>query len=290
MRRNSILIVVLVSVMLLFAGCSANTGDAQTSGFLSSGSSSKGGVGVGLNFAEGNPKTEMIKGQPGTFAFVFTNYQEHEITDLKVKSKGFDRNYVKGLDEEFSISEIPRYTTQAGAGVYSGYIVSGVVVEGFTGDYTFNPKFDYCYSAKTLYREQICVPSKTNLCDSEVSKSLIQNGPLTVKYDRINAIEDQIRIDFTISNVGGGEVVNECFNDEDYANAYELEATLGSDVGSCEAISGQNIINGKSNFYCTFTRSAEDSYASQIVVELDYIYQQTTEKKISVKDLNQGYE
>ncbi|MDA3855825.1 MAG: hypothetical protein PF569_06185 [Candidatus Woesearchaeota archaeon] len=286
---NRILVIGLVSLMILFAGCSADTGDAQTSGFLGSGSSSKGGVGVGLSFAEGNPKSEMIKEQPGTFAFVFTNYQEHEISDLVVRSKGFDWNYVNGLDEEFSIDTIPKATTQTGPGIYAGYIVSGVSVSGFTGDYNFNPKFDYCYSAKTLYREQICVPSVNNQCDTDVTKSLVQNGPLSVKYDRINSIEDEIRIDFTVNDNGGGKVVNECFNDEDYANSYELVATLGSDQGSCEAVSGQNMINGKSKFYCTFSRSGDDSYASQIVVELDYKYQQTKEQKITVKDLNQGY-
>jgi hypothetical protein len=243
-----------------------------------------------LSFAQGNPPAEMIKGQSVTFAFVFTNYQEHEISDLQVKTKNFDRGYVAGLAESYNVNMIPRASDKTGPGVYSGQVVEGVRVDGFSGEYNFNPVFDYCYSAKTFFREQICVPSKKNQCEADIEKSVRQNGPVDVKIERVTSVEDKIRIDFVANNAGSGQVVNECFNTEDYANDYDLKVTLGSSQGTCEAVSGQKIINGKANFYCSFPRSGDGSYASQVVVEMDYKYQQSTKKNIVVEDLNQGYE
>lgn len=295
MNMKNLLSILVIGTFLLFAGCSkiglGGADDASQSGIgIGGGSSSKGGSGVDLTFADGRPASEMYKGQPTTFAFVFTNYQEHEVSDLEVKTHGFDTGYVGNLDDRYNVQTIPRATEQVGPGIYAGLIVSGVTVDGFEGNYNFDPKFDYCYSAKTSYREQICVPSKINTCDLKIDKNTKQNGPISVKVDRISSVEDQVRVDFTISDSGNGQVVNECFKDDDYANEYKLKVSLGSVDGQCEALSGQNIIQGKSKFYCTFNRQGEEEYSSQIVVALDYKYQQSKELGIVVKDLNQGYE
>ena len=284
------LMILVLGVFMLLSGCSLTGSDSssKTSGFLpSSGSTStNNGNGVSLSFAENNPTSEMYKGNPTTFAFVFTNYQEHDISDLKVKIKGFETSFVQGLSNNYNVNTIPRYTSSSGAGVFSGLIVSGVSVDKFEGTYNFNPTFDYCYSAKTSFIEQVCVPSTTNTCDTDVSSSTTQNGPISVSIDRIVNSNDKVRVDFVLNDKGNGDVVNECFKTDDYANKYDLKVTLGSQTGSCEAVSGENIVNGKGNFYCEFSRSGDDSYASQIVVELDYKYQQSESKKIVVKDLN----
>ena len=291
-KKSSLIIGVLVAVLLLVAGCDTNS-DGQQSGFLgggSSGGSSNSGSGVDLTFADKNPPSSMIKGQPVTFAFVFTNHQEHEISDLRLKSKNFDTGYVTGLGADYNVNTIPRASDKTGAGVYAGHIVEGVRIDGFEGNYKFNPVFDYCYTQKSTHREQICVPSSRNQCDEEVEKSLKENGPLNVDIERITALDNDIRIDFVVNNKGKGDVVNECFKTDDYANAYDLSVTLGTTQGNCEAVSGQTIINGKSNFYCTFPRQSDESYASQVVVELSSLYQQETKLSITVEDLNQGYE
>jgi hypothetical protein len=290
-RKSSLVVGLLLALMLIFAGCSTDTGDSKESGlFKKDSGTSSSGSGVDLSFAENNPPSSMIKGQPSTFAFVFTSYQEHEISDMRVKTKNFDTSYVTGLSADYTVSKIPRYSEKTGPGVFSGLIAEGVRVDNFEGNYNFNPVFDYCYSAKTSFREQICVPSKRNQCDTSIEKAKSENGPVGVSIERITAVEAGIRIDFVINNKGKGKVVNECFKTEDYANAYGLKVTLGTAQGTCEAISGQNIINGKSNFYCNFPRTSDESYASQVVVELDYNYQQEARKSIRVEDLNQGYD
>jgi len=291
-KKNKLLIGILITTMLLLAGCSTDI-EGQTSGFLGGGSSStttNKGNGVDLTFAENNPPSSMIKGQPVTFAFIFTNHQEHEITNLKLKTKNFDTGYVSGLASDYSIKTIPRASDKTGAGVYAGQIVEGVKIDKFEGNYKFNPVFDYCYTQKSTYLEQICVPSTRNQCDEKIESSTNQNGPLSVTIERITAIDNKIRIDFVIKNNGKGQVVNECFKTDDYANKYNLAVTLGTAKGDCEAVSGQTIINGQSNFYCTFPRQGDESYASQVVVELDSLYQQQTKLSIAVEDLNQGYD
>lgn len=290
-RKNNVLIGIVVAILLVFAGCSADS-DSKESGFFGGGSStgtSNSGNGVDLSFAEGNPPVSMIKGQPVTFAFVFTNHQEHEVTDMRMKSKNFDTGYVTGLNADDTINTIPRASEKTGVGVYAGHIVQGVRIDNFAGNYKFNPVFDYCYTQKSTYREQICVPSTRNQCDEKVDSSKKSNGPLGVVIERITAVGSDIRIDFILNNKGKGKVVNECFKTDDYSNSYNLAVTLGATAGSCEAVSGQTIINGKSNFYCTFPRQGDESYASQVVVELDSLYQQEAKLSITVEDLNQGY-
>lgn len=292
-KNRTILAILIISILILFSGCSSDK-DIKESGFSIGKGTSKGSSssksGVNLEFANQNPPSEMIKGQPYTFAFVFKNFQEHEITDLEFKTKGFERGYVNGLEENYKIASIPPGTQTTGPGVYSGLVLNGVTVTGFEGNFAFNPEFDYCYSAKTNYIEQICVPSTMNQCDTQVEKYSKQNGPLSIKIDRITSLENKIRIDFVITNTGSGKVVNECFKTDDYANAYTLsEVKLGSQIVSCNTISGEKIISDKSNFYCEFPRNGESSYASQVSVKLDYKYQNTVKKNIKVIDLNQGY-
>ncbi len=293
-RKNKYLLTIIGMVFLLFiSGCSVPGlgGDEEESGFsLGGGKSNSGGSGVAVTFDDNNPPSEMIKGQPANFGFIFTNYQTHEITDLKIRTSGFDTGYVKGLNKDYNIGKIPKATETTGPGYYSGFKIQGVKVDGFSQKYNFNPKFDYCYTAKTTYTQQICVPSKKNICEINIDNYKNQNGPLAVTIDRITGFEDKIRLDFKIQNSNSGQVVNQCFKTDDYANKYSKPIVkLGSTTGSCEAVSGEEIVNGKSSFYCEFSRTGEDSYASQVTVEFNYLYQQSLKKEIVVKDLNNGY-
>ncbi|MFW5705046.1 MAG: hypothetical protein ACOCXG_04360 [Nanoarchaeota archaeon] len=291
MKKINIITLILVTFGLLFAGCSGD-GDSRTSGFggAGSGSSSSGGNGgVVVDFAENQPPSEIFKGNKYNFAFVIKNHLEHPITDLQIKTKGYDRGFVTGLDESYDVSNVPAASEQAGPGVYPGLIVSGISVDGFEGDYNFNPTFDYAYSAKSTFAEQICVPSKVNSCDVDVSASTSQNGILKIKFDRINSVEDRVRLEFTVINQGDGQVVNEFFNTENYAPKYSLDfVKLGTISGECSPVGSENyqIIGGKAQFYCDFKRSGDDSYASQVTAELSYKYQQSVQKKIKVKSLN----
>ena len=289
---SKVLIVMLLSTVLFLSGCGLGDDNKEGGISIGGGSSSGGSGGVELSFAEKNPSSEMLVGESQTFAFVFRNNQNHKVDDLVIKAKGFDYSYVKGLDsykDSGSVDEIPRATVQSGAGVYDGLKVD-VTVEGF-GDreYNFNPTFDYCYTAETTFSEEVCVPSKDNICDTKITKSKEQNGPLTVNVDRITPTGDEIRIDFSITDSGKGQIVNECFNDEDHSNAYNnLEVKLGTNTGTCEAPSGEKIINKKSYFNCKFPRGSSDSYSSQVQVSFDYYYQQSIKKNIVVKDLDKN--
>lgn len=290
MKIRNILVVFAVVLMLVFSGCSIGSDTKQSGLSIGKGSASSGKGGVDLSFAEGNPSKTLNKDQPVNFAFVFTNYQNHPVDDLKMKIKGVEWGYVKGLKEDYSLREIPK-ATQTGPGVYSGLVEQGVKITDFIESYNFNPKFEYCYSAITEFRKSVCVPAKnTNTCDKSVENALSQNGPVKVSIDRINAIDNKIRIDFTLSDSGLGSVVNECFKTDDYANEYKIESvTLGTKNGNCKAMSGEKMINGQSNFYCEFDRSSDEAYSSHVNVELSYKYQQDESLSINVQDLNAGY-
>lgn len=296
MRISKILMTIMVlMVFTLFSGCSLGGGDAQRAGFFGGDSSSQtSGSGIDLTFAEGNPPSELFKDQPTQFAFIFKNNQKHDITDLVLKTSGFDRNFVSGLSQTYNIQNIPKATDAAGAGIFSGLVERNVKIGGFVGDYNFNSKFDYCYTAKTQFRQQVCVPSEENICELSANQAVEQNGPLRVNVENINSYQDKIRVGFAVSDSlyrkGTSQVVNDCFKTDDYSNSYELtEIKLGTDIGDCTAISGYSVQNGRANFYCDFQRSGGGSYLSQITIELEYKYQQSTSKKIIVRDLERAF-
>ena len=108
-----------------------------------------------------------------------------------------------------------------------------------------------------------------------------------------NAIADNIRIDVEVTNKASGNVVDTCFDTENYANSFNVvSATLGTSEGSCSPAGTDTylIANNKANFFCEFERSSDSSYASQLSFELEYLYNQETKQKIVVKDVTQGLE
>lgn len=288
-------IILLLFLGLVLAGCTgATTTEGQQSGLFGAGSSdntdvsSKGGV--TLRFGEGNPPSEMFKGQDYTFSFVFENEQIHDIADMVVRSYGYDEGFVTGLSPEYNVDTIPRANSISGVGVYASLIVEGVNVDGFTGDYSFDPKFDYCYTATTTFREQVCVPSARNQCDLNYDRSEEQNGPLQVTLNDLQLAGDDLILPLEIRNRGEGEAVNSCFDSDDYQIGYNLvEVKLGSQTGDCRPASSDSysLVDDRASIFCTFPRTAssEEAYVSQLSVELNYKYQQSTELDVEVKDL-----
>ncbi len=283
-----------MSFALIFAGCSSDSGNSESGlPFVGSGggsTSSSSSSGVTLEFTEGNPPSEMFMGSPVNFAFVFKNFQQHNVDDLELKVSGFDTGYVSGLNSDYSISNIPRYAEATGAGVYAGLVASGVTVDGFIGNYNFNPRFDYCYTAKTTFRETVCVPSLTNQCEVDYDAETTQNGPVKMTINKINSISGNVQVIFNIENTGSGETRNTCFKEDDYATSYLINSIkLGTQDGNCQPQGTDDFLlgDGKGSFFCEFSRSQDSSYSTQLTAEIEYLYEQTLQKEFEVIDPTQ---
>ena len=292
MKLTKLLAVLMAIALVFVAGCS-NDGDTRTSGIGNGNSNSNSPSptnGVTLEFAEGNPSNEIFKGTPVNFAFIFKNNQKHEISNLKMRTAGFDRGFVSGLQEEYTISNIPAASEAAGQGVYSGLVAQNVVVDEFEGSYNFNPEFTYCYEATSTHDQSLCVPNTNNQCNTDYQESQSNNGPLGVQISSINSIGENVLIRFSVSNNGPGEVVNECFNTQDYATSYSVDATLGTQDGQCSPTGSEEFLlsgGDSGNFQCEFPRTSDDSYSTQLVVELGHKYQQSLTKQVEAVDPNQ---
>lgn len=289
LRKSSLGIITLILFTLVFSSCSALTGGGKTSGLSigsGSSSSSSGSSGVLLEFAQIN--IEPQKGYAFPIPITITNFQKHEITDLVIRPTGFDSGYVKGLQSEYS--ETLSAATDNGPYKKSLYI-SSVIVDGFTGNYNFDPTFKYCYSAKTTLNEQVCVPDKYGNCDIKTGDKKL-NGPIGVTINRVIPIGDrEISVEFSLSDSLGGKLVNECFQDSlkmDFGNKYSIsQIKLGENIGRCDASFADDftINQGKGKFVCKFDRTSDEAYSSQINVVFNYKYQQEAFKKITVRDL-----
>jgi len=305
MKFSNMIISLLVGVFLLFAsGCSMldSTGSNNEGKAISigSGSSSSKGTGVDLEFAEGNPRLDLTKGETTNFAFVFKNYQRHSISNMKLRVSGYDTGYVSGFEKFQSdtggtfTSEIPTANPSTGEASQINIATMPVIVDNFMGQiYNFNPRFDYCFEAKTSYLETVCIPEKDkSSCDLDYTNTKVSNGPIGVSIDKLIAAGDKIRVEFTASNNGGGNIVNECFNTEDFSNKFNnLDVTLGTKTGVCKHKGQEEFVisGGKSQFYCEFDRDQDTAFTSNVVVKFDYLYQQTEKLSIKVEDLNYGY-
>lgn len=303
MNKLNIIMSIILAIFLIFAsGCSlTGSNDTENKGIsIGSSTSNSKGSGVSLEFAEGNPRLELTKGEFTNFAFIFKNYQKHDISNMKLRVSGYDVGYVTGLENFQSDLGgafnpiIPAANPSSGEASQINIANIPVKVDSFMGQtYNFNPKFDYCYEAKTSYLETVCIPEKDkNNCDIQYSNTKVSNGPISVKIDKLIAAGDLIRIEFTISNTGSGSIVNECFNTKDFSKKYDnLNVMLGTKVGDCKHKGQEEFLvsNDKSQFFCEFTRDQETAFTSNIIVSFDYLYQQSKNVNIKVEDLNYGY-
>lgn len=281
-------LIMICLAALLLSGCANFTGGGvQTSGIGGGSSSSQGGVEI--TFSENNPRSEYFKGEPITFAFLFSNYQMHEVEDMQLKITGFDRGNVNGVPETDSVSSISKFSEVAGPGLKTDYIYEEVEVDNFEKEFPFNPKIRYCYTQQSFKKEEICVPATNNICSDDivVQSNVEENGAFNFEILRVNAISGKIRIDFEMTNAISGKIVDECFEREGFASSFDgVVAKLGVEDGECFPIGTENFLftNGKANFYCEFARTGDDSYPSQVYVSASSLYEQETSLSITVRD------
>lgn len=289
------LLVIFMLFGIFLAGCSSSNVDGtKTSGFpsIGGGSNSKGGNGVILEFGEGMNNIQPQKDIPFTMVLNLKNYQRHSIDDLLIKITGFDTGYASNLD--FERTETVSAASET-APSQKAIIYDGVTLGGFTGDYTWNPVFKYCYSTSTKFREQVCIPNQFGQsCENKIDSNIFSNGPMGVKIDSIYAQgANQVGVELTLSDNMGGDVVNECFEDKNRIPFGKLSnegvrVNLGSEPGDCIPITSDDhtVVNDNIKYKCTFNRNGgEDPYTSQITVETDYKYQSEIKKNIVIRDL-----
>ena len=290
MIKKIVIFAMLLGLSVLISGCNLTGGNVQNNA-IGGGGSSNGEDGIEITFVENNPPSEMFKGTEYTFAFIIQNYQMHEISNLEFKSSGFDRGLVTGIEETDTITSIPAFSDVAGPGLRTDFIYEGVVVDNFESRYPFNPKFRYCYDQTSYRQEEICVPSQNNVCSDDivVERNVVTNGVFDFEIQRVNAIGDMIRIDFEMTNIGNGRLVDECFEPEGFSTDFsDVKARLGTEEVSCSPTGTENFIftNGKANFFCEFGRTSDDSYPSQLYVSAKSKYEQEISLSIDVFDLS----
>jgi hypothetical protein len=289
LKFRDLKLAVLAVLILFFSGCSVGGEVNQNNIGIGSSSGSNVGSGVSLEFSQGAPPENSIINTPITFAFIFKNYQNHEISDLVVKITDIDWGLVSGLNKEYSISNIPK-AIDGNPGIFAGLVVEGVTIKDFKSkNFLFTPKFKYYYTAKTSFLETICVPDKLNNCKVQYEKAKNENGPVTVSILRIMNTGNEVLVSLDLKNTGPGKVFGGNFNREEYLVPFTIEeVNLGSVSGQCTSANSNdlNFINQNAKLNCKFPISdGESSYSSQFYLKISYKYLQETSKKINVENL-----
>lgn len=292
MLKNK-LTILIVLLALIFAGCSGGVGDRQSGLF---GGSDNGGnndvesgklnphVGIEMEFFQGQSVREIrYEEEDYELALEFKNHIIEDISDLRLKVWGPSSSQVTGLLGEYGVENIGRGYDSVGPDSVT-FNLPNVRFINIVDTFTGQVNFDYCYSAKTTYRESICI-SEEGSC-GEGAKFV--NGPVKVSISSKVLTPNSVRIELDVENSEStGKVVQTCFESNTPSILEDVTVRIGDEEGNCMSVPDEyRLRDNNLKLRCTFDRdlASEDQFTGQIVAELEYKYQQRVTETFNVQD------
>lgn len=169
------------------------------------------------------------------------------------------------------------------------------------GEIAYSPEEMFAAEYKPKIEAEICFPYETqiesdnfwisdkqsDLDKGKLSSSDNSDAPLhVIDFEEFKAA-DKVRFQFTIENVGKGEVVDSCFPEEE--NEIVEVNVLQPRGANCETLGGGSgevkLINGKKIIRCSVPVPKGESYATPLVIELSYNYDLELSKTITIKNI-----
>ena len=284
------IIIISIALILIISGCDKVGGGGQSSGSISSGK----GVTLETRFPEYFWEKQDYKN-----TIILKNHMPEDITNLKIKASGvdtslFEKLLIGGSNNEYTnpdgiskrLKELPRVLT----------LDFEIESKDLRSDYNANLNFKYCYIAKSIYGQQICIPqNRKDNCEKSSSGSPNSHGDLSISLSELQTIGDDIIIILEVSNSGSGTLIDitggadrGCFQEQRYTSQYTLDnVKLGVTDGDCSAYQSSNYeLTESSSGYirCTFTRTSDGEYSTQLSAELTYKYLREEIKSITIRD------
>jgi hypothetical protein len=310
MNSKKISMFLLVIVILFSFGCgtspSNEDGDVEFR---------RGNMGLEMRFVQGNPPFAVYEHDVMPITIEMFNRGTAPVLDGMLYLTGYDSNIISNSPFGGGISgNLPQYGTaytfrideaKSQFNREGGYDVlefqSGNIIlpEGTT---TYDiPLVAYaCYRYSTLAADDICIdpqPHRTYLDKPCITQNIgmggSQGAPVAVTYGDVENMRDQIRVTFTISNVGGGDVVDsqvmktKCptlFSPADLNSVYVEYVKLGPDFQLTCTPSGRiKLNNGIGKVVCTAGITGETSYKTPIEIKIDYGYRSYIRQTVQVR-------
>ncbi len=308
MRHSWVLLVALLLTVLLFAGC-GGTSQQSEAGYTWYRTGSQGLV---MDFFQNSPQPRIYEGDVMPVSLELWNKGTSPISVGQIWYAGFDRaiipNYGSGGTgdlPEFENFQIADYRTQyndQGGVAYLDRKSGQIYLPQGTSSYPFNLMVYACYDYQTIAPFSMCIdpePWRTNIdkpCIATDMGSGSQGAPVAVTNVNQESTKDSVRFKITVSNVGGGTVVDKLyttskcptsFQSSDIDKIYLDYVTVSNlDITSaCQPQSPIRLNNGVGTIYCVAPTTPGPSYKTVLEIGLSYGYKQSISKNVEIVGL-----
>lgn len=281
----------------------------------------RGTRGLEMRFLEGNPPMYVYEGDVLPLAIELFNKGTSPIWDAELYIAGYDPNIINNNLGGHIMGNLPLYGTPATFRIdeaknqfnkEGGYEIlefsSGKIsfhnVEGVT---TYDvPLVVYaCYLYETLASAQICVdpePHRTYAdkpcITTNVGMGGGQGAPVAVTHVDVSNMRDSIRLTFSISNVGGGTIVDtyaywdgKCptaFSPSDIDVVYFDYVKLGTyEMTDCTPSTGRiKLNNGYGKISCSAPIGGTTAFKTPVEIKLGYGYKDLIRRNVQIRGYN----
>jgi len=291
-----IMTIMVVALLMLSFGCfKTGDGDGKTSSGKAFAFTGKNGLTASFD-ADSPPSTNWIN-DPIQLKLKLTNRGAKSLSsgDVKARIKGVaatevfkSTNVESSNEDELPVAELSPTVSEVDLGT-----ITYSPEKMFSAEYKPNIEAEVCFPYTTKVNiNNFWVSSKqTDLDKGKISDSDNSDSPVHISNLKEYKSTGKVRVEFTVSNVGGGKIVNECFPTEKSAETVKLNVLEPSGV-TCETLGGGSsgevkLETGKKIVRCSVDYSETDNYQTPLVMELDYNYDLELSKTITIKNVEQ---
>jgi hypothetical protein len=312
MENKKVVLFLLTMLVLLAFGCGSNPsreeGDVNFR---------QGNQGLEMRFLQGNPPYTVYEQDILPITIEMFNRGTEPVMNGMLFITGYDPNIITNNPWGGGISgNLPAYGTSIPfrmddkktqfnrEGGYNVMEFQSGTIELPEGSTTYEiPLVAYaCYEYSTLASDTICIdpqPHRTYMdkpcITADVGMGGSQGAPVAVTHAAIENMRDQIRITFTISNVGGGEIVDsqvmaqKCptsFSPADINIVYvdSVNTLLGPDFKlTCTPNGRIKLVNGYGKIVCTAGIAGDTAFKTPIQIKLDYGYKTYVRQQVQIR-------
>ncbi len=313
MRTQIISIFIILTLLLVVTGCSGTP--RQEEGDVDF---RRGTTGFEMRLIEGNPPYQVYEHDLLPITLEVFNRGVSPIIDGELYITGYDPDIINnnlagylpgtlpayGQPHYFSIIESRSQFNEEGGYDVLEFSSGEIVLPYGTTIYDIPLALYACYGYETIASGNVCIdpePHRTYAdkpcITQDVGMGGGQGAPVAVTYIDVTNMRDYIRLTFTISNVGGGTLIDEyafsqgaCptgFGPQDINVVYVDQVILGKfPITQYCAPSGRiKLNNGVGKVSCTapIPTGSTTAYKTPVEIRLNYAYKEILKKNIQIR-------
>lgn len=294
-----IFIIGLIIASLLITGCiSGGRSEVPDANYHS------GTEGIYMDFISNTPPYKIYHGDPLDIMVEVTNRGATNVINGKLYISGYDPKYfqISPTETSFTIEGKSIYNPDGRLNQILTFTDSRVDIPGGADSIEQTIKLTSCYKYSTEAYASVCIdPNPRSVSEKVCTPGTIslgggQGAPISVTSIEQEVGRDRATFKINFANVGGGTVfdthkgLTNCHTSLEYMDidVVDVRAKLSDKTLTCEPNRGMGvrIVNNQGFVYCYYAGNlGDDSYSTQITVEIDYAYRDSITKSVEIVNI-----